>query len=203
MKNLLRISLSIILAATIFSSCKKEDETNNTSEVSSSAYYFSATIGGKEISYQSAKSGYISTTGYQSSSEGGDVWVGQNLTLTTGDPAGTGGATIVKHFGYTEETCDGYKSMFKEKTYSHGSLNHEIEGALIFYYDESGKYWASDNGPANNSDFSFTITSHKEVSGYGTQGVTTCTFSCTLFDDDGNSITLSNGKMKSVSVQCF
>ncbi|MGK0368086.1 MAG: hypothetical protein ACI9QD_001226 [Thermoproteota archaeon] len=231
MKNLMILSISIVLIlvscakeegctdilATNYSAKAEKDDgsctytssatntgTNtSTNTETTAAYYFRATIDGVSVNYEEGVSGYTVLTAYHGDGPADNKWVGQQFGLIRGMDYNTGGfATIVKEFGSSSESCGGYKSMFSEKSYTYGSLNDKVEGVFIYYYDNNATYWASDNGTGNSSGSSFIITSHDEVSGNGYEAITIATFNCTLYDGAGNSKELTNGEIKSISVQC-
>lgn len=77
----------------------------------------------------------------------------------------------------------------------HTSITGEINGIVIEHRDPSGSVWASNKGSANQSGSVFRIEAVKEGNDFGYQNMKVyATFNCKLYDGNGNSKTLTNGK---------
>lgn len=83
--------------------------------------------------------------------------------------------------------------------FSPGNKNYEqnLNNGVEVYVNINGVTWSISNGTADQSGSTFTITSAAEGEVAGTDNVEIeATFSCTLYDDSGNSKALTNGKFK-------
>lgn len=218
-----KLTLGCVLFASILSlSCEKEDENNNNNNTTtssttsttssttstssnSSSYYFSATIDGKSVSLSDASSGYEVTLG--SSSSGGYFHYEEQYSYFLNSyetPTNSGGIEICKIFSYSETengnypSCTQIKAMFKTGSYTFSK--GDSDGVKVIYYDENGTLWSSALGTAEQTGSVFTVSDHSTTA-YG--AVTTATFNCKLYDGNGNSKTLTNGKFKSYTVTCY
>lgn len=85
--------------------------------------------------------------------------------------------------------------------FSTGSKNYsqDLSNGVEVYIVENNVVWSSANGSGNQSGSKFNITSATEGSVLGNDNVEIeATFSCTLYDDSGNSKVLTNGTFKGV-----
>jgi hypothetical protein len=149
--------------------------------------------------------------------DGGKVAGGMGSGLEIAGSSGTSTAEYSAYF-YNTDTEDTYFSIDKGTIYtpgtSHpdtaafrmffapGTVNYSsavapahINGIVIEHKDDSGVMWASDKGSANQTGSVFTIVSSKQVFSFGDQQMKIyATFNCKVYDDNGNSKTLTNGK---------
>lgn len=222
----LLILMYVTFSIGLFQSCKKEKgctnplATNFNSEaqeddgscilnsyqnnvVADSNFYFKATIDGKEVNFQYGKNGYKHGAGYGSQSYGSDEFLEQSFGLyVEGGINNTGGATIYKHFPNGLESCDEIKDMFVVGTYSYGDENNWVDGAQVYYDDENGTRWATDQGTKDQTGSKFEITEQIEGGNDYSEETTTAKFNCTLYDNNGNSMILTNGTIRAGSVSC-
>ena len=204
MKNLL---IPILLTLLIFGACSKdEDETTNSSNATEAAlFYFYGTFDdGTEISFEVGESSFTSTAGYSSSSDGSQTHVEQSFLITNSSQTSTAGASLSQSFNANEENCSNYGLMFNEQNYGYGHIDYYTEGASVFYIDANGKYWTSYQGGGAQPGGSFKITSHRNGNyRSGFNAITEAEFECTLYDQLGNWKKLTNGRIRSYSVQCY
>jgi hypothetical protein len=92
----------------------------------------------------------------------------------------------------TEET---FKNYFLAGDYLYTTPG-SYEGIDIYWVDKNAKEWHSSSSPGTQTGSNFSITSaeayHDILGSYVVKF--TATFNCTLYDDAGNSIKLTNGK---------
>lgn len=68
-------------------------------------------------------------------------------------------------------------------------------GIVIEHRDNNGVTWKTNKGTADQTGSSFNIVSNNEVDNFGDQQMKIyATFNCKVYDDNGNSKTLTNGK---------
>ncbi|MFT6716152.1 MAG: hypothetical protein ACJA0Q_000782 [Saprospiraceae bacterium] len=203
LKNLL---LPTLITFLLLGACSKdEEETTNNIETQTPSYYFYGTLDdGTEISFEAGESTFISTAGYSSSSDGNQTRVEQSFLLTNSTQTSTAGASLSQAFNSDEENCSSYRSMFIQKNYGYGHIDYNTEGASVFYLDANEKYWTTYQGGGAQPGGSFKITSQRNGNyGSGFNGITEAEFECTLYDQVGNWKKLTNGRIKSYSVQCY
>ncbi len=97
------------------------------------------------------------------------------------------------------------ESMFSVKSYTAANTVSGIDGAAVYYVDGQGTYWSTSyDSNTTQPNWSFAITSHTALTNDSfAKYLTEATFSCTLYDSNGNTKTLTNGSIKSRSVQCI
>jgi len=205
LKNIL---IPTLLALFVIGACSKDnDEVINTNDTGSQAaqYYFYGTLDdGTEISFEAGKSNFTSTAGYGSSSDGNQTRVEQSFLLTNSSQTRSAGASLSQAFNTNDENCTNFRSMFVTRNYGYGHIDYNTEGASVFYLDANGKYWTTYQGGGAQNDGFFKITSQLNGSyGNGFNGITEAEFECTLYDVLGNWKKLTNGRIRSYSVQCF
>ncbi|MFT6745805.1 MAG: hypothetical protein ACJAZ2_000143 [Glaciecola sp.] len=204
MKNLL---LPTLITLFLLGACSKDDEeTNNAaSTATQTSYYFYGTLDdGTEISFESGESTFTSKAGYNSSTDGNQTRVEQSFLLTNSTQTSKAGASLSQAFNADEENCTNYRSMFSQKNYGYGHIDYNTDGASVFYLDANGKYWTTYQGGGAQPGGSFKITSQRNGSyGSGFNGITEAEFECTLYDQVGNWKKLTNGSIRSYSVQCY
>ena len=97
-------------------------------------------------------------------------------------------------YNYSSATFTDFKNFFAPGSFSYaapGSLN----GITIEWKDPNNKIWKSNNAPGTQTGSNFTINSSEEFIFIGVTMVKVdAVFNCTLYDDAGNSIVVTNGK---------
>ena len=93
--------------------------------------------------------------------------------------------------------------MFKVGTYVYANPNAGIDGIGVYYIDAGGMYWTSYLDSNIVQGGKFEILTHTASTEDFSKYVSTAKFSCTLFDPLGNTIQLTNGEIKSRSVNCL
>lgn len=197
---------ALILVLLIFGSCSKEENTevNNTTTDGATFYFYGTLDDGTKISFETGESNYTSSAGYNNASNGSEISIEQSFQLSNSAQTSIAGASISQNFNSNEENCNNYRSMFETRNYGYGHINFNTEGASIFYMDANGKYWTTYQGGGAQNDGSFKIISQQNGSyGLGYNGITEAEFECTLYDQVGNWIKLTDGRIRSYSVQCF
>lgn len=210
MKQSIYFFLSFIV---LFSACKDNEDpapANNPGSggtIITSSLYFQATIDGQEVVFQDGINGYASAAGSSGESVSSGYGEGQSMSLLK--PFATKnitGVVIIKKFTEMPSLCSEIESMFSIGTYPYGKhsgdLNDAVEGAVVYYIDSSGKAWSSDNGAATQTGSTFQITEHISNSDGFSRRISKASFSCKLYDEEGNVKTLTNGTIRSRSVQC-
>jgi hypothetical protein len=161
--------------------------------VAAGEFYYEATIDG--VVYKEIATG---TNGYEAgSSIGGfeDVIFSSNISPATQPiPANQTEFTISKGVlhNYSTATNETFKSFFAPGTYP--LVTSGSDGITLSWTDGSGTLWTTDNPPGTQTGSLFTIISTEElpvVTDYYIK--VTATFNCTLYDLNGNSITVSDG----------
>lgn len=195
-----------ILCLVFFFACNKEEENEEqtgSSNNTTASFYFYATIDGEEVSLDNV-GGYSSSAGYNSSNDGSRLHVEQSMVLNNSAQTRAVGVSLSQAFNPDQENCSSFRSMFSVRNYGYGNIDWQTEGATVFYTDENGKFWSSAQTGGAQANASFKITSHSQGSyGFGANGITVAEFSCTLYDNIGNFKELTNGRLRSYSVQCF
>lgn len=186
--------------------CSKDESPTGSSDTEiTSEFYIQATIEGAAITLQSGKSSYGygvsghfgggSGSGYlaiarsylrRSSFQSGEVVV---------DPKNSMTIAFVKRFGKYPSDAE-YESMLYPGDIIYGSEKLEIDGVEINWTDATNKTWTSRSNDSNNK---FTVTSHEKIKYFPGESrtglyLTKATFSCTLYDNTGQSIDITNGK---------
>lgn len=96
-------------------------------------------------------------------------------------------------FSATEQA---FKNFFPVGSFPYSAPN-SMEGIHIVWVDKNEKIWETNNNPGTQTGSDFSITSVEDYHNiFGAYVVKfSATFNCKLYDDAGNSITLTNGKI--------
>lgn len=92
---------------------------------------------------------------------------------------------------------DAFRQFFAvgQQAYSSASSPADLNGIVIEHRDDNGVTWKSNKGTADQTGSVFSIESSKEVISFGDQQMKIyATFNCKVYDDNGNSKSLTNGK---------
>ncbi len=94
--------------------------------------------------------------------------------------------------GYPAENAD-FRNFFYIGSYPYTELN--TNGIYVHWRDESGTTWGSDYGSADQTGSNFVIDQIKEINGQIDYTLKVLAhFNCKLYDGNGNSKTLTEGK---------
>jgi hypothetical protein len=181
-------TLSLLL---LLFNCKKEETTTSDPQPSpSTTNYFSANIGSNNIDFSS---GYVNGTGTEISNE----YYGEFSTLQNATSLFLNyiQVTFVKRYPTITgpADCPEALSVFSVGNYPYGNLEGPYsEGITIRYVDNSGVEWKSDYSPATQSGSAFNLDSYSNSTTTSKKQIK-ATFNCTLHDDYGNTLMLTNG----------
>jgi hypothetical protein len=90
-----------------------------------------------------------------------------------------------------------FRQFFAVGQYNYSSTSSPalLNGIVIEHRDDNGVTWVSNKGTADQTGSSFNIVSNKEETNFGDQQMKIyATFNCKVYDDNGNSKILTNGK---------
>ncbi|KAA9339957.1 hypothetical protein [Adhaeribacter soli] len=205
MKHLLPfllLSFSLILFG-----CQTEEEPAITYPASRSEFYFSGLIDSKKILIEDGIHGFRSDATSQGTLGNGYYVEEQSLSLTNSGSSKSAGFVLVKTFGSKPTGCNFTEGMFRLGSYTFGhspdSTNDiPLDGVVIYFTDNNGKYWSSDLGTGNQSGSMFRIVEHYPNSDGSSQMISKAQFSCNLYDGLGNVKTLMDGEAKGRTVFC-
>ncbi len=96
---------------------------------------------------------------------------------------------------------DAYRSLIKVKSYTYGKIARDssgqvingLNGARIFFYDTNGVKWASDKASGDQAGSTFSVTEYSDLAVEGSLKKIKANFSCKLYNDLGQVMTVSNG----------
>ena len=165
--------------------------------------YLQVTIDGEDYYIESGAQKY--NNGYGTSGVGSipgyfEAWEESTFAaLLNNDPHKSWTIGLIKRFPYYPSDTQ-LDSMYHEGTYPYGVSSDRnagvtVDGARIEMYDESQVTWSTDLGTHDQTGSAFNVTSLTE----GTEGAwytMEATFNCKLYDESGNSKTLTNGEMR-------
>jgi hypothetical protein len=194
----------IFLFLIVFVSCKKEKESSENSESSSEyPYYFSATINGKAVKYEANDIGSRYDCGvsspYSAIDDDYDFYEGTFIQDSEDETKNNIYVYILQRFNGGEPTYNQRVGMFHLGSYSYGYSNIDdnlptINGASIYYIDEKGIEWWSEAGSQSGSTFK--ITEISDIEDGTSDKIFKASFSCKLYDSDGNSIQVTNAQIR-------
>lgn len=92
-----------------------------------------------------------------------------------------------------------YNLLFRQGSMPFGNYENEVDGVEIRWRDAAGTNWATGFGSGDQTGSSFTVTSYTPITVAGGQSVSAHykvigTFSATLYDSNGNSMPITDGK---------
>jgi|TARA_B110000879_G_scaffold44746_1_gene63224 hypothetical protein len=164
-------------------------------------FYFTGTIDGESVDINDLSLTAGSGAGQSASASGQHE---QSMVLS--NPlagAEQAGVFNVKTFPGSVTLCSEVESMFKVGTYVYANPNAGIDGIGVYYIDAGGMYWTSYLDSNIVQGGKFEILTHTASTDDFSKYVSTAKFSCTLFDPLGNTMQLTNGEIKSRSVNCL
>ncbi len=199
------IIVTTLLLAAGLTSCKKSTptpvptaNTNNPVVVPTSNLYFEATINGTAVSFQDGVSMYGAGGGDESGTEPAGWQEVQNcLVMKALTTTNFGGFYIMKTFANQPAPAE-IDSMFSVKVYPYGKQSSStsvngIDGARVYYVDNSGVEWATDFGSGIQTGSAFSITENIANTNTYSRRISKAVFNCKLYNAAGQSMTLTNG----------
>ncbi|MEM9025000.1 MAG: hypothetical protein AAGB22_14740 [Bacteroidota bacterium] len=177
-----------------------DDSTPTPGPTEPTGFFFQAEINGQLVQFEDGVGLYGSGAGASSTNAGQEE---QSLNLQ--QPfSGTNLAWVsfIQTFSQPVTECAQIESMFAVKAYGYGNSNTGVDGIVVNYIDANGTHWASDKGTAMQAASSFAVTNHDPNTDGFSERISRAEFACTLYDDNGNSVPLLNGKIRSRSTQC-
>jgi hypothetical protein len=181
--------ISLISIIFIFASCKKDDNSSQNSIVND---YYDIVVEGvtykQEITNNNATDDYNSASGLY-----GQYDVIFTSSIYNVNQGGTSMEVLKGIFkNYFDASFEDFKNYFSVGNYSFAKSGTNDSGFRINWYDKNGKGWASNNGSADQTGSSISITELKEELVLGeTYLKPTISFKCKLYDENGNAIQAS------------
>ena len=175
--------------------------------VPTSDLYFVAKIEGADFMVEALKNNYGSGAGSGSGNSSGSWVEEQSLLLMNTVTQHVSGVLVVKTFANKPNECSQIETMFKPGVYPfgktvQGSGTPAKDGIVIVHTDAGGKYWTSDLGTGDQTGSTFEVVEHIANNDGFSQRITKARFNCKLYDGLGNTKSLTNGEIRSRSVQC-
>lgn len=191
-------NLFLVVTVLVAISCKKDSSTTSNSNF---PYYFKATINGAAVKYEANDLNTRFSCGYSQDEsslwpDDFDIYQG---TLISDDQDPTKNAIVVqvlKYFNHEPSSAE-KSAMIKLGNYPYGYGNvssSTVDGADIEYVDANGVAWLSQFGSQTGS--TFTITELIDNPDHTSGKIFTATFNCKLYDGNGASIQVANGKIR-------
>ncbi|MCF8298105.1 MAG: hypothetical protein K9J13_11210 [Saprospiraceae bacterium] len=203
MRKTINCLFLIALLFISFTNCKKndKDDDKDKDKEKKSEFFIEAEIDGNKVLLEHLKDGYYNGVSSSYTTSGGDHIETNYLifqpSITTTVFKGTIWIKFTKNMGFGTPSATDIFDMFVVGNYPFGSEDDEIDGVSIMYVDTASEYWATDNDVAIQTGSLFDLTTRTPYVDENTQIKVTGEFNCTLYDDYGNSMTLTNGKFKS------
>jgi hypothetical protein len=173
------------------------------------AYYVNATIDGKAFSAESADDkSAISLHGFDTA---WDRYMVAAQGFTFGDARPRIAVESVGFFD-TAATDDQRFQLFIEGSYGYGTLTQnyddddtEVPGINVHFWDSTESEWTCSVTAGDQSGSTFQVTAHEYIGadllpdGTTYHGLTTGTFSCTLYSTGGSAMELKDATFKTVT----
>lgn len=204
--------LAVICALFAFS-CKDDDGPDNPNEIVSD-YYFQAVIDGDTFTYQEGISNYGQIVG--------DFWGGRILggnyqyapftcvasaeAVANPGPSTLASSGAVAIMSVTTDSRDTYAEYSVLPTtgpkdiglLARTTLDSAAAGGYVSWFDANGTEWNTNGGVQNNASFVVTdlVNFEDNSRSPATHKIIAAEFSCTLYDGNGNSKTLTGGRVR-------
>jgi hypothetical protein len=193
MKNI----LTLLVLVAMLPGCKKLIENE---EEKKFPFHFTAVINDKDVKYQSNDDGSdIVCVGWHDLSATGtdnDALQGTMFLDPSDEAHNVLSVGVLKYFNH-EPTEQEQVAMFHLGAYAYG-VGHEststVNGAVVTYTDSNGKFWSSELGSQTGSAFS--ISEIENISDVVVAKNFRATFSCKLYDGQGNSIPVNGAEIR-------
>lgn len=194
--------IAFTLMAVGISSCKKKDTTptnnNNTGAPAiTGTYYFQAKIDGVWVTWQEDNINWGSGMGTNTSGGGGTFDIEEYGYVEDFPGDNSGGIGIVKTGVIDPSDYPTRNSLFTvgAKTFGKYNATPKVPGATVTYVT-NGVVWSSEKG-ADQTGSAFSITAFVDNTiDIGSTKIVSATFNCKLYDNLGNTKTLTNGRFK-------
>jgi hypothetical protein len=205
----LRILTLALLAAFSFSSCDKEEE-EPISEGVDERYAIEAELDGKALVLREGKDGYYNfgntgkTSGTGFCLEGATLVIGKYYDLSKGNTKlkDSFHVTIQRHARACSADYSYVEGLYRvgEYPYAKDAKSRDATGVVILYTDADGVDWATNKGSQDQSGSRFKLTAHQPIKSKIYKNETDAVFNCTLYNDAGDAMVLTNGRIKARSV---
>jgi len=202
----------IICLALLATACKKDDDSDDSNDDTGSTtidvsnavggLYFAAYLDGNAFSLLNGVDGYGNGT---TQSGGGSVGDWEEIQGSIYGGLNSSVIAVVEILKYNDQPTflgsSDYAAMWQVGDYNYGSSEDDnngvsVDGVIITYVDADGVNWTTSKGTGDQSGSSFNISAAVDATDGVSQKVATGTFSCKLYDGDGNEIVVTNGSFK-------
>jgi hypothetical protein len=198
--------LALVLLASVFTFCKKDDpapepEPEPVAPVNpgigvNSTYQTEFTLDGTNYKYEVGKDSILSTK------TNDKVQVSISSKKAVYHSAFVYGVKQKPRFKVSKSWLtindDAYPAEQSFRNYfmpsAVGFSTGNVDGIRLSWIDATGKEWATDKSSGDQSTSEFKIVANKEVKNAYQEMIIYATFNCKLYDDNGASKTLTNGK---------
>lgn len=194
-----------------FTNCKSDDEEKVEPELESKAsYYFEGTLNGEEISFEESLTYGNGSGTRQSGLEYYAVtstFTNINGYYTSDTSAKAGGVEVAFIASLKDETTsyntemDFQSSLIENRSYEYATELDYHRKIEFYYYDENQVSWSTVEGNQEGSTFEV-VELIDNTDGYSVK-VFTANFSCTLYNEKGESKKLTNGVFRGRVVSLF
>ncbi|MER2997789.1 hypothetical protein [Pontibacter populi] len=204
--KLLTSTLFALCSLFVFSSCDSEEDN---ATINTGPFYFEADMDGKTLILPEGKDGYASKAFVQTEATTSGCAEIQLMQLAKpNDIKKSVEVLLIEQRSSCTTDCTQTKAMLETGDYSFGRLasfsdTPMEDGVVIRYTDIYGKVWSTDFGTADQSDSNFAVTKvTANTIDNSSEFVATAEFNCTLYDETGNEIVITNGEVVSRSIVC-
>ncbi|WP_018478344.1 hypothetical protein [Pontibacter roseus] len=205
----LRILTLVLLAAFSFSSCSKEED-EPYHEGLDDRYVLEAELDGNAVVLQEGKDGYSSfgsagkTSGTGFCLDAASMIIGRYSELSKANTKLKNAfqVTLQRH----ATTCSANDSYMRglyrvgEYPFAKDTNDPNATGVVILYTDAHGIDWATNKGSQDQTASRFEVTQHQAIKSKIYQFETEAVFNCTLYNDAGEAMVLTNGRIMARSV---
>ena len=191
----------MICSVFLFTACEKEDYwgedvaiNGNSGLIMASPYYIEATIEGKKREFKDGREGFRNRFGsFGATIDGLGTFFEKQKVIFEGNQ------NFEVYFMERFLDPPGKKEieqMFRKGEYKFGNSYANSPGVEITYTDNQGRVWSTAKGSAMQINSKFNVINHysNHFDAY-TPFITEATFSCVLYDGNGNSMEVSNGRV--------
>lgn len=189
--NLLTVSAAI---AVLFCACGKHHTSNK-------KFYFQAELDGEKITLKDNRQGYTAGVGQSASFAPGNVATRQEsnmLTLLNEDAKPVVFWSLGAHFTKDELTYEEILELYMPGDYSYYDGLGELQEttAALVWHDANGTEWTTYYGSGDQSGSSFRVVETEDSEDDAYLGMAQIEFTCTLYDQEGNSMSIADGKAR-------